>query len=116
MDACKCTEIGRLSKIETEIISLFRIVQSNKQEISDMNKVYDLIYGITTNVSVLAEQMTRNTEELSKVSSDVESMKTIPADYNYYKREAEKIEHYKRVAVGAIILTMIGAFMAGKMF
>lgn len=116
MDVCKCSKIKEISKMETEIVSLFKLVEVNRKELNDMNKVYDLIYGITTNVSVLAEQMTKNTEELSKVSKDVDTIKRVPSDYNYYKRQAGKIEHYKRVAIGAIIISVVGAFMAGKMF
>lgn len=113
MDVCKCSQIKEISTMETEIKTLFRITESNKKDIADMNKVYDLIYGITTNVSVLAEQMAKNTEELTKISNDVDTIKTIPSDYNYYKRQAEKIEHYKRVAIGAVIVSMIGAFLVG---
>lgn len=116
MDGCKCTKEKEIATMQTEIKSLFKIVENNKSDINDMNKVYDLIYGMTTSVSVLTEQMARNTDELAKVSKDVEEIKTTPTDYNYYKRQAEKMEHYKKVAIGAIILSMIGAFMAGKMF
>ena len=115
MDTCKCSKQREIGVMETEIKSLFKLVDSNKNELGELNKVYDLLYGITTNVSVLTEQMINNTNQLSKVSKDVETIKTTPSDYNYYKRQSEKMEHYKKIAIGVIITGMITAFMAGKM-
>lgn len=126
MDVCNCSKEKDIGIIQTEIKTLFNIAESNKKSIVEMNRVYDLIYGLTTNVSILAEQMARNTDDLGHMKKDIDVIKSKSerspeerirdSDFNHYKRQSEKYEHYTKVAVGAVILALIGAFMAGKMF
>lgn len=116
MNDCRCSKEKEISKVETEISTIFKQLDRHTRQIEDTKKVYDLIYGMTTSISVLTEQMARNTEELTKVRKDVDTVKSIPSDYNYFKRQSEKIEHYKKVAIGAIIVAAISAFLAGKFF
>lgn len=111
---CKCTKEKELATMETEIKTLFKITDKNKSDIKDLNKIYELIKDLTISVSVLAEQMKRNTDDISNIKSDVEEIKRKPSEDDHYnKRQAGKFEHYKTTIVVAILLAIVG-FIMGK--
>lgn len=130
-DGCKCSNEGIISKHGTEIVQI-------QKDVDYLNKIYELIYGLTTNVSILAEKMTRVTDDVSSIKVDIEEMKDTDVttnvsvlteqmgrnieDIGSIKKEVEEIKkqplndyiHYKRALVVFIMLAVVGAFLAGK--
>ena len=103
MENCgKCMKEGELATLKAENKSLFQAQDEMKVEIKGMAKIYDLIYELTTSVSLLAEQMTRMNSDISDVKSDIVEIKAQPVNsYN----------HYKKLVVGGVITTIIGAIL-----
>lgn len=101
----RCFKESDIATLKTENKTLFRRVASLEGDIKDLYQVYDLIYGMTTNISLLTDQMSRTNEDVRSIKKDVEEIKMRPAkDYI----------HYKRLTIGLIITTILGAFLAGK--
>jgi predicted nucleic acid-binding Zn-ribbon protein len=101
----KCEREREIATLQSENKTLFRRVGSLEKDIKELHHVYDLIYGMTTNISLLTDQMARTNEDVKAIKQDVEEIKMRPAkDYI----------HYKRLAIGLIITTILGAFLAGK--
>lgn len=102
MERCSCTKEAEIAAIQSEVKTLFRTTEKHRDDIRDLNKTYELIRELTTSVSVLAEQMRRNTEDIGEVKKDVEVIKSKPA---------KALEHYKKLILGGIITTILGAIL-----
>lgn len=104
-DKCKCEREREIATLQSENKTLFRRMDTLEEGVKELHHVYDLIYGMTTNISLLTDQMARTNEDVKSIKQDVEEIKMRPAkDYI----------HYKRLAIGLIITTILGAFLAGK--
>ena len=101
----KCNKEGEIATLQSEVRSIFRITEKNKSDIKELNKIYDLIKDLTISVSILAEQMKRNTEDLSEVKGDLDDMK---------RQSQEDYKYYKRLVIGGIIMGVIG-FVMGQL-
>lgn len=66
-----CSRDADIAVIKTEVNQL-------QQGFSELKEVYNLIYGLTTNVSLLTDQMVRMNDDIVTVKSDVVDIKTAP--------------------------------------
>lgn len=102
MENCACTKEGELATLFSENKAMAKAHDEMKAEIKGMAKIYDLIYELTTSVSVLAGEMARMNSDLSDVKNDVETIKKQPvSDFN----------HYKKLIIGGIITAILGAVL-----
>lgn len=102
MDNYKCTKEGEIATLKAEVKGAYKILDGVRSDLTDLKEVYNLIYGLTTNVSVLTEQMVQMNKQLDnirKVQDDI--IKEPLNDYN----------HYRKLIVGGIITTTLGAIV-----
>lgn len=100
----RCLKEGELGEIKQSIKNLHNKANDNKKEISELKKVYKLIYKQNENISLIVADQNTMKNDVKGIREDVDKIINKPLD---------TFEHYKRVIIGAIILAVIGAFLAG---
>lgn len=87
-----CTKEGTLARHETQINQLIKSVDN-------LDKIYDLIYGITTNVSVMTSTMVSVTEDIDHIKKDIKEIKS---------KDGQDFVHYKRAVIVFLIISILG--------
>lgn len=101
-----CMKEAELATLKVENKNIMDDIVTIKKDIADLSKVYDSIYGLTTNVSLLTEQMSRTIDDIKVIKSDVEEIKSIPLK-NY--------DSIKKTIVN-LIITAIVLYLISKTF
>lgn len=68
-----CAKEGIISELKTDVKNI-------KEDVSDLNKIYELMYQMTANVSVLTEQMSSTKIDVQTIKKDVEEIKVKPLE------------------------------------
>ena len=120
MDECKCMRDKDFGIIYTKLENL---TERDKELYTKMKENRDsikLIEKVSLDIAIFAEQMVHLTSEIKDLKTDMCNVKKYPSDYyeikNDYtrtKKIADNLEHYKKLAIGAIILAIVGAFVVG---
>lgn len=109
MESYKCNKEAEIATVQADIKTLFKNIDRSKQDIKDLNKIYDLIKELTVSVSVLAQQMKTNTDNIEFVKNDVSGVKK---DIEEIKlKPANSFDHYKKLIAGGTITTLLGALI-----
>ena len=82
--------MGEIATLQAEMTEI-------KSDIERLDKIYDLIYGLTTNVSLLADQMERNNQELIGIKKDVNEIKEIKTEVSLLSRDIESVKGDTRI-------------------
>ncbi len=85
IDNSHCTKESDITTLKVEMIEV-------KNDIERLDRIYDLIYGLTTNVSLLTEQMERNNQDLSDIKNDVNEIKEIKTEVSVLSRDIESVK------------------------
>lgn len=85
IDNSHCTKESDIATLKAEMIEV-------KNDIERLDRIYDLIYGLTTNVSLLTEQMERNNQDLSDIKNDVNEIKEIKTEVSILSRDIESVK------------------------
>ena len=110
-----CIKEKEIAVLQSEVKTLFKENKILRNEIDDLSKVYELIYGLTTNVSLLTEQMSRTREDLSEFKKDTsKDLDSIKKDVKQITMQpADDFKHYKKMIIGQIITGII-MFLLGR--
>ena len=71
----RCTKEGELATLKSETKRLLETDIELKAEITELRKVYDLIYSLSSNVSKLTDQMGRNAKDVKAIKDDLDLLK-----------------------------------------
>lgn len=83
-------KVGEIATLRAEMTEI-------KNDIERLDKIYDLIYGLTTNVSLLTHQMERNNQELVGIKKDVNEIKEIKTEVSLLSRDIESVKGDTRI-------------------
>ena len=110
-----CIKEKEIAVLQSEVKTLFKENKILRDEIDDLSKLYELIYGLTTNVSLLTEQMSRTREDLSEFKKDTsKDLDSIKKDIKQITMQpADDFKYYKKIIIGQIITAII-MFLLGK--
>lgn len=96
----------RISNLEVEMKTCERRFSELKCEIKELGKVYEIIYTMTANMSVMSEQMIEVKKSIGVIEDRLEEVRWKPlSDASYYKR----------LVVGGVIGAII-VFLMGYVF
>lgn len=96
--------------MQTEVKTLFKRVDENREGIRGMERIYQMIYEQNTNIGLLAEQMKNANKDMDDIKSSLSNIETKVDDIE--KRPAQNYYHYIKLAVGGIITFLVGYAMA----
>lgn len=100
-----------------------------KGEISSLRKVYDAIHELSTHVAVVATESKGTRESVADLRKDIKELKHLPKETENIKEAVKEIQgdvdkfkaapaadlqHYKRAIIVAVLVAIVGAFLAGK--
>ena len=124
-----CLKEGMLATHDTQIKHLIKSV-------AELDRIYDLIYGLTTSISVMSNTMIGITEDVGQIKRDVIEIKTSDVASNVLvlteqmernikdiadtqidvrsiqSRDSADYIHYKRSIVVFVILAILGVTFA----
>lgn len=101
-----CTKEAELATLKVENKNIMNDIVTIKKDITDLSKVYDSIYELTINVSLLTEQMSRTIDDIKVIKSDVVEIKNIPS---------RKYDNLTKTIVN-LIITAIVLYLINKTF
>lgn len=101
-----CTKEAELATLKVENKNIMNDIVTIKKDITDLSKVYDSIYELTINVSLLTEQMSRTIDDIKVIKSDVVEIKNIPS---------RKYDNLSKTIVN-LIITAIVLYLINKTF
>lgn len=101
-----CTKEAELATLKVENKNIMNDIVTIKKDIADLSKVYDSIYELTINVSLLTEQMSRTIDDIKVIKSDVVEIKNIPS---------RKYDNLSKTIVN-LIITAIVLYLINKTF
>ena len=101
-----CMKEAELATLKVENKNIMNDIVTIKKDIADLSKVYDSIYELTINVSLLTEQMSRTIDDIKVIKSDVVEIKNIPS---------RKYDNLIKTIVN-LILTAIVLYLINKTF
>lgn len=101
-----CTKEAELATLKVENKNIMNDIVTIKKDIADLSKVYDSIYELTINVSLLTEQMSRTIDDIKVIKSDVGEIKSIPS---------KKYDNLSKTIVN-LIITAIVLYLINKTF
>lgn len=93
----------RISNLEVEMKTCERRFEEIKADIKELGKIYEVIYTMTTNMSVMSEQMIEVKKSINIIENRLEEVRLKPlSDASYYKRVMVS------GVIGAIIVFLMG--------
>ena len=93
----------RISNLEVEMKTCERRFGEIKVDIKELNRIYEVIYTMTTNMSVMSEQMIEVKKSICVIEARLEEVRLKPLSDAVY---------YKRLVVGGVIGAII-VFLMG---
>lgn len=103
-----CTKEAELATLKVENKNIMNDIVTIKKDITDLSKVYDSIYELTINVSLLTEQMSRTIDDIKVIKSDVVEIKNIPS-----RKYDNLIKTIVNLIITAIVLYLINKTFLG---
>ena len=103
-----CMKEAELATLKVENKNIMNDIVTIKKDIADLSKVYDSIYELTINVSLLTEQMSRTIDDIKVIKSDVVEIKNIPS-----RKYDNLINTIVNLIITAIVLYLINKTFLG---
>ena len=97
MDKIGCQREGEIATLKAEMIEV-------KSDINRLDRIYDLIYGLTTSVSILTDQMERNNDELVGIKNDVNEIKDIRVEVSLMSKDIELVKEDTQIVVKEVAI------------
>lgn len=113
MNDCKCTRDGDISSLQVKVMQLESNDREIKAKIKETDDNLKSIEKVTVDIAVFAQQLVTLTDEIKSIKTEVVEIRRFPPDYHRVKRIADNVDHYKKVAIGSVLLAIIGAFLVG---